>query len=177
MDRVIVAFEADASALKVKDMLERDGIRPYMTAHSGAAVLRAAAVLEGGVAVCGFKLRDMTAEELAEALPRGSEVLVIAPAVKLELCSGDNILKLPAPVRRGDLIDSVRLLMKQELSFYKRTKKGFSEEDKRDIERAKALLAERNRMSEGEAHRFLQKKSMNSGVSMPEAARLVLAGG
>ncbi len=177
MDRVIVAFEQDSSALKVKEMLERDGIHPYMTVHSGAAVLRAAATLDGGVAVCGFKLRDMTAQQLADELPRGCEVLVVASAARLSLCGGDNILKLPTPVRRCDLTDSVGMLIKRELGFYRRVKKGFSGDDKRDIERAKALLIDRNGMTEGEAHRFLQKRSMDSGLSMPETARLVLSGG
>ena len=31
-----------------------------------------------------------------------------------------------------------------------------------------------NRMSEAEAHRFLQKKSMDSGLRMTQAAQLIL---
>ena len=43
------------------------------------------------------------------------------------------------------------------------------------IRRAKELLMERNNMSEGEAHRYLQKSSMDSGTNMVETAEMVLS--
>lgn len=42
------------------------------------------------------------------------------------------------------------------------------------IRRAKELLMEVNRMSEAEAHRFLQKRSMDTGAKLADTARLVL---
>ena len=42
------------------------------------------------------------------------------------------------------------------------------------IDQAKALLMERNHMSESEAHRYLQKNSMESGTNMLETAQMVL---
>ena len=43
------------------------------------------------------------------------------------------------------------------------------------IEQAKALLMERNGMSEEEAHRYLQKTSMEGGRNMTETAQMVLS--
>ena len=43
------------------------------------------------------------------------------------------------------------------------------------IEKAKAFLMERNRMTEEEAHRFLQKCSMDSGNSMVETAQMIIS--
>ena len=48
------------------------------------------------------------------------------------------------------------------------------EEQKAVIAQAKALLMERSRMSEEEAHRYLQKSSMDSGTNMLETAQMVL---
>ena len=42
------------------------------------------------------------------------------------------------------------------------------------IRRAKELLMERNNMSEGEAHRYLQKSSMDNGTNMVETAQMIL---
>ena len=42
------------------------------------------------------------------------------------------------------------------------------------IREAKKLLMERNRMTEEEAHRYLQKCSMESGVNLVETAQMVL---
>ena len=51
-----------------------------------------------------------------------------------------------------------------------------SREEESAIREAKALLMDRNGMSEEQAHRFLQKRSMDAGVRLGQAARLVLDG-
>ena len=43
------------------------------------------------------------------------------------------------------------------------------------IAEAKALLMERNNMTEEEAHRYLQKNSMDSGTNIVETAEMVLS--
>ena len=45
----------------------------------------------------------------------------------------------------------------------------------RTIDTAKAILMERNRMAEPEAHKYLQKCSMDSQVSLIEAAQMVIS--
>lgn len=42
------------------------------------------------------------------------------------------------------------------------------------VRQAKTLLTERNHMSEEEAHRYLQKSSMDSGRNMLETAQMIL---
>ena len=42
------------------------------------------------------------------------------------------------------------------------------------IAKAKELLMARNHMSEAEAHKYLQKSSMDSGTSMTETAQMIL---
>ena len=39
---------------------------------------------------------------------------------------------------------------------------------------AKALLMERNNMTEPEAHRYIQKTAMDTGTSLVETAQMVL---
>ena len=50
-----------------------------------------------------------------------------------------------------------------------------SQEERLLIDRAKALLMERNNMTETEAHRYLQKCSMNSGTNLVETAQMVMS--
>ncbi len=42
------------------------------------------------------------------------------------------------------------------------------------IEEAKLILMQRNHMTEEEAHRYLQKNSMQSGVNLLEMAQMVI---
>ncbi len=55
-----------------------------------------------------------------------------------------------------------------------RPTKTRSEADQRAIRQAKELLMERNRLTEEGAHRYLQKRSMETGRTMAESARMVL---
>ena len=50
-----------------------------------------------------------------------------------------------------------------------------TEEEKKLILNAKKLLMERNQMSEEEAHRYIQKSSMDTGTSIVETAQMVLS--
>ena len=50
-----------------------------------------------------------------------------------------------------------------------------SDADRKLIEDAKALLIARNHMTEEEAHRYLQKSSMDSGTNLVETAQMLLA--
>ena len=49
-----------------------------------------------------------------------------------------------------------------------------SAEEQHIIDRAKSLLIERNHMTESEAHRYMQKCSMDSGTNLVETAQMVL---
>ena len=48
------------------------------------------------------------------------------------------------------------------------------EEIPSEVRQAKAILMEVNLMTEAEAHRFLQKRSMDTGAKLADTARLVL---
>ena len=50
-----------------------------------------------------------------------------------------------------------------------------SDEDRKVLDEAKALLMERNGMTEEEAHRYIQKCSMDSGTNLVETAEMVLS--
>ena len=43
------------------------------------------------------------------------------------------------------------------------------------INEAKALLMERNNLSEEEAHRYIQKRSMDNGTGLTETAQMILS--
>lgn len=49
-----------------------------------------------------------------------------------------------------------------------------SDAGRKDILEAKQLLMERNHMTEEEAHRYLQKTSMDSGTNLVETAQMLL---
>ena len=50
-----------------------------------------------------------------------------------------------------------------------------TQEETELIGKAKALLMERNNLSEEEAHRYLQKRSMDNGTGLAETAQMILS--
>ena len=116
----------------------------------------------------------MTANDLAAALQTSAALLVISSPVYLNLCSGENLFKLPSPLSKGDFFSSVRMLQQLESQTLRPPISRRKETEQRAIARAKELLMEINRMSENEAHRFLQKHSMDAGLRMSETAQLII---
>ena len=123
-------------------------------------------------------------------------MLMVAPQAQLDLCEGEGIFKLRAPIRRSELMASVRLLSQvaqnatressqvaqsassqvaRGASSQGRSPAQRSQEERELVERAKAVLMGRHGMTEEQAHRFLQKQSMDNGVRLTDTARLVLA--
>ena len=173
---VIVAFEGTANGAKIKEILESEGEFSCLVCRSAAEVKRAANKQHRCIIVCGFKLADETCEDLFYDLPAGCFMLMVAPQSKLELNGTEGIFKLQSPVRRGELLASVRMLV--QFQRYIPREKGPAKrdgEEQRLIQRAKAVLMDRHGMTEAQAHRFLQKQSMDNGAKLTDTARLVLA--
>lgn len=176
MDRVILAFEGERTTARVRDILEGSGAAECLICHSAAEVKRLVNKQHVSVVVCGYKLRDETAEALSEDLPFSCSVLVLAVQNLLDMIESENVFKLTAPVSRNDLLSSVRMLTQVGRRIERYTRPKPSEEDKALIGKAKALLMDRNGMTEEQAHRFLQKKSMDSGTKLLQTAQMVLDG-
>lgn len=174
MEKVIVAFESDKSCLRVKEILETSGTAACIICKSADQVKRVVNKQHITTVVCGYKLYDESAEGLLEDLPPTCSVLVIAVQGMLELCQSDDLFKLASPVSKGDLVASVRMLLQVGHRLEKFVKPRRSEEERAVIDQAKQLLMARNGMTEEQAHRFLQKRSMDSGAKMIQTAQLVL---
>lgn len=174
MEKIIVAFESEKTALRVKELLEGGGAAACLVCRTADQVRRAINKLPVPAVVCGYKLGDQTAELLFDDLPLSCAMLVLASQNLLELMQNDDIFRLPTPVSRGDLAASVRMLLQigRRLERYVRPRR--SREEQSLIDQAKRLLMDRNDMTEEQAHRYLQKKSMDSGAKLVQTAQLVL---
>ncbi len=170
MERIVVAFADEDNCRKITRLLRAKG---YTAAHSctaGTEAIRAVREMGGGLVICGFRLRDMAAEELADSLLGLAVLLVIARAANLELCRCKNMYKLPTPVPRADFYESIEYLM--ETNHLHATWRN--EDETELIRKAKAYLMEKGSLSEAEAHRLLQKRSMDAGAKLADTARAIL---
>ncbi|NLJ30926.1 MAG: ANTAR domain-containing protein [Clostridiales bacterium] len=81
------------------------------------------------------------------------------------------------PIKRMELIATVNMLLNISdfTSFgIKKKMAAANLDEKKTIESAKSLLIARNYFTEAQAHRFIQKKSMDAGKKMVETALIIL---
>lgn len=176
MEKVIVAFESEKTALRVREIVESAGLASCLVCRSAAEVKRLVNKQHLTTVICGYKFGDETAEALFDDLPPTCSMLVIAVQSMLTMMENDEIFQLPAPVSRNDLVTSVRMLIQVGHRLEKFVRPQRTVQEQAIIEKAKAVLMDRNGMTEDQAHRFLQKKSMDSGAKLIQTAQLIVDG-
>ncbi len=175
---MIAAFPKLEDAKKIKNVLNRNGYNDILACNSASQVIAAANESDGGIVLCGYKLADMHYSELYGYLPRDFRMLLAASPARIEECPIGDIMCLSMPIHSHELVSTLHAMM-LELTHPKKNsrpqKKRRSEKEEKIIRDAKALLMERNHLSEEEAHKYIQKLSMDSGNSMAETASMILA--
>jgi response regulator NasT len=174
---VIVGFPKIEDANNIKNLLIRNGYNVSESCTLGSQVISVANDMDEGIVICGYRFSDMHFSELNNYLPKGFEMLLIASPEKLEYCQDNNIVCLQMPIKSHDLLNTVQMMSYQYQRRKKKDKerpKSRSNEEKELIQKAKLVLMDRNNMTEEEAHRYLQKTSMDSGTNLVEMSEMVL---
>lgn len=167
MTGIIVAFDREDTLRRVRGMLESSGLRVIAEAKSGSALRRAAAASDGCVIICPAILPDATADELAADFAQRASLLVIDSPANLDFCESSQVVRLSTPLCRGDLLRALSGIRP----------KGATERpgaEKELIGRAKAVVMERRGLTEPQAHRYLQRISMDCCAKMTDVARRIL---
>lgn len=178
MASIIIAFPKVEDAKMMKSLLIRNGYEVNAICNTGAQVVSIANELDEGIVLCGYRLADMHYLQLHNYLPKGFEMLLIASPSKLSFVTMDNIMCLSSPIKPTDVLSTVHtMLLSMERSRKRRRRNPVhrSDEERETIAKAKQLLMDRNHMSEEEAHRYIQKTSMDNGTGMVETAQMLLA--
>lgn len=177
MTNIIVVFPKMEDAKSIRNLLIRNGFNVTGVCTTGTQAISQADGLNDGIVICGYKMTDMLYSELHDLLPLGFEMLLMASQHYLSECLGNDIVCLGMPLKVHDLLSTVSM-MAENIERRRRRQKSRprerSQEEKTIIKEAKALLMERNHMTEEEAHRYIQKCSMDSGANMVETAQMVL---
>ena len=177
MTNIIVAFPKRENAVGIRNTLVRSGMEVSVVCLTGSKVLQYADTWGEGIVICGYRLQDMQYTQLREMLPESFSILLVSSPDKWADALPEGVIGLPMPLKVYDLVNTVEMLLQSmERSRRKRRERGRlrSTRDREQIDQAKALLMERNHMSEEEAHRYLQKTSMETGRNMLETAQMIL---
>lgn len=178
MNGIIVVFPNKDNATNIRNLLARGGFDVIGVCTTGAQAIHYADTVDEGIVVCGYNLKDMMYTDLREYLPDTFEMLLIASNSKWSDGSIKGVIGLSTPVKVYDLLDTMNMMfrtMDRKRKKRRQELKNRNPEQQAVIKKAKELLMARNNMSEAEAHRYLQKHSMDSGTNMVETAEMVLS--
>ena len=136
------------------------------------------------IVVINAPLPDERGEELAIDVTdacNASVLLVVPQDVyedSLSSVTDHGVLVVPKPFPRGRIDKAIRFLTAVQNRIHKLEQKTIAAEEKleemRLVNKAKFLLVEKKHMTEDEAHRYIGKQAMDSGVSRGRAARRIL---
>ena len=177
MGNIIVVFPRLEDGKSIKNLLVRRGFSVPYVCTTGGHALECMDSLHGGIVISGYKLPDMMYHHLYEAMPPGFEMLLVASGKAAGDSADRGIPSVAMPLRVHELLEAVELLeirMDRARRKKRRQPRDRKPEEQAVIDRAKQMLMERSHLTEREAHRYLQKRSMDSGNTLAETAEMAL---
>lgn len=178
MNKIIVAFPKMEIAQNIRRVLAQSGYQVVATCTTGAAILSHIEELESGIIVCGNRFVDMMYTEIYEYLPENFQMLLIASASVVMEREVSNLVCVSMPLKIHELLETIEM-MDCSITRYKKRRRNRpkvrSAEDTQIIEKAKSILINRNGFSEDEAHKYIQKKSMDNGTGLVEVSQMIIS--
>lgn len=181
--RVLIAGANDRTFDSLRELLPPDGYEAPLRAGSAGEVKRMLLETDVDLVILNAPLRDEFGTQLALNLSRDNLcVLMLVPAESFDaVCykvEDEGILTLSKPVSRNGLLGAIKLLtaMRGKLRKLDQQNQALQEkmQDIRTVNRAKWLLIEIKRMTENEAHYYIEKQAMDMRLSRREVAENII---
>ena len=181
--RVLIAGANDRTFDSLRELLPPDSYEPPLRAGSAGEAKRMLLETDVDLVILNAPLRDEFGTQLALNLAQDNLcVLMLVPAESFDaVCykvEDEGILTLSKPVSRNGLLGAIKLLtaMRGKLRKLDRQNQALQEkmQDIRTVNRAKWLLIEIKRMTENEAHYYIEKQAMDMRLSRREVAEEII---
>ena len=178
MNNIVIAFPKKEVANSIKKILAQSGYTVTAVANTGATALSSMNGLNMGIIICGYRFSDMMYSEIYEYMPKEFQMLLIASAAGIMEKNVDNLMSLSMPLKVHELLQTVEMMdytITRRRKKLRQRPKVRSKEDQEMLNSAKTVLIERNGFSEQEAHRYIQKRSMDNGTGLVETEQKILS--
>ena len=178
MSNIVIAFPKKEVAQNIRKILSQSGYSVQAVCSTGAQALASVNNLENGILICGSRFIDMMYMEIHDYLPPEFQMLLIASPTSIQEREVENVVCLDVPMKVHELLQTLEMMegqIRRRRKRFRNIPRQRSEEDRQMIEQAKALLMDRNKFSEEEAHRYIQKRSMENGTGLVEVAQMILS--
>lgn len=181
---VLIVSSSEKFISATKELLPVTDYWPVESAESAGAARRLLLMKDFDIVIINSPLTDEFGPQLAEDITAeySSAVLLLTKGEVYEdvyykvLISG--VASLPKPINAHTMETALRILSAERERLRKSEEKRVSVEEKieeiRLVNRAKWALIEKSGLTEEEAHRHIEKLSMDKRISKSAAAKLII---
>lgn len=176
MRDIVIAASSKKLTATLEKMLEASGVSACASCTSASEVQSLWSDMEDGVLICAT-LKDLPSIYLSKIMPDSWDMILLLTSEQPFPYYVSNVTPVNLPVTRLELAETVFSVAGSMNSTFaaRTTAKGIRPKEETElIEKAKRKVMAERGIPEGDAHRLLQRYSMNSGISMVEAAKRFL---
>lgn len=170
MARIVIASTSEPMLDQLTRLLASSGHTIFRSCRSEGELRRAMDACEDGIVILGGLLPGLHIDDLAWDYRQSMQLLLIGKPETMNRVETEGIFRLSVPASGQTILGAVEMLT--QLHGMRLPKRRGSE--KETVEEAKALLMERENLTEAEAHRRIQQYAMNHGIKMYEYAAQIL---
>ena len=172
MARFVIAFRKREISERIAGILRESGYEAMRICTSGSEIRRAFRILQDGILISEYRLKDETVDQIAETLNDRILILCVAKPDQLAAVESQRIFKARVRLNSSALSAYSEMLVQL---HYRNAPKRDTQSTAR-IQQAKQKLMDERGMSEADAYRLLQKSSMKLGLAMAQIADRILQG-
>ena len=166
-NNIIIGFSSDKICSNIINILNKNGISYDCVCKTGASLRKSCSYYENGIILCQTSFIDEPTYNIVQDFYKDFIFLIIGNIDKLSLYDNNIVYKLVTPVKQEDIINAL------DLAFYKNSE-NIKEKNNKIINKAKELLMLNNNFTETNAHKYIQKKSMDTGKKSIDIAKLII---
>ncbi len=164
---VFIAFSNKKTALSIAKTVLGGGYNVAAAVLNASDLIHKINFYESGIIICGCRFGDGNINTLSASIPDSFRIISIGTHEQLQYCDESRMLTLSVPLNSAALLAYIDMLRVE-------TRSRRSPDEEALINRAKRYLIAYKGMTEPQAHKFLEKKSMDSGRTITEIAKAVL---
>ncbi|HHV96892.1 MAG TPA: ANTAR domain-containing protein [Clostridiaceae bacterium] len=182
--KIFIALNDVEELKKVKYFLISNGFDVVDQATNGTSAIRRILTLRPNLIIMDSNLQGMSGMEIAEVVQQNDigPVIIVRAVGEGDIWLNSNnsidIVFLQRPITKSALLQTVQL----SIVNYQKTIKLKEEiralkeklEERKIVEKAKGILMKKYGITENEAHRKLQKQSMDKGIPLKEIAKAII---
>lgn len=182
--RILIAMN-DASASKLKSILNQNGINTIGQVCDGQECLRKVKMLGPDIVILEYDLPVLNGHEVSKVILDEKVcdvILIVNDSLQKnfvnDLTDETGFVCIVKPVSKVTLVNTVELMIKNKRKIAKLEKEIEELKEvlntRKEVEKAKGLLMKHLNLSEAEAFKRIQKQSMDKGISMREIAKAIV---